>query len=310
MQHGGREALTEGLQQIENDPDVLRNVLRIMREGKVLSNEIDLDPSIQPDPLTTSGFVRLDDRQFTIKSDLHFRLLEWHFTPERVGRIFLAAGDWESAIHHLGVEIRSGNRGTAEERARVMLGAVSTMYSVHSKRDAFGYLARGFETAYPHLRLRLYDYDKEQNVLVRIDPLNPAARTRRAEDIPIGSSAATRDPRAAQLARFLAAADRHHHMTLYVPLRPSPEDIQGLVAVEGFIARSDYRRKHEQIRGDGGLSAPRRARSEKSRRARAALRRRHAARAGSAESADADAALDELQGRVIKTSSIKRCAAP
>ena len=247
VQHGGREAVTEGLRQIEDDPDVLRNVLHIMRAGKVSTNEINLDPSIQPDPLTTSGFVRLDNRQFAIKSDLHFRLLERHFTPERVGRIFLAAGDWESAIHHLGVEIRSGNRGTAEERARVMLGAVSTMYSVQTKRDAFGYLARGFETAYPHLQLRLYDHDKELNVLVRIDPLHPAARTRRAEDISIGSTQQPEIRALRSLQDFWLQPTEHHHMTLYVPLRPSPEDIQGLVAVEGFIVRSDYRRKHEQI---------------------------------------------------------------
>ncbi|CAG0936592.1 Sensor protein ZraS [Thermoflexales bacterium] len=245
--HGGREAVTEGLRQIEDDPDVLRNMLRLMREGKVPSNEINLDPLLQPDPLTTSGFVRLENRQFTIKSDLHFRLLERHFTPERVGRIFLAAGDWESAIHHLGVEIRSGNRGTAEERARVMLGAVSTMYSVQSKRDAFGYLARGFETAYPHLQLRLYDYDKELNVLVRIDPLKPAARTRRAEDIAINALQQPEIRALRSLQDFWLQPTEHHHLTLYVPLRPSPEDIQGLVAVEGFIARSDYRRKHEQM---------------------------------------------------------------
>ncbi len=247
VQHGGREAVTEGLRQIENDPDVLRNVLRLMREVKVPLNEINLDPSIQPDPLTTSGFVRLENRQFTIKSDLHFRLLERHFTPERVGRIFLAAGDWESAIHHLGVEIRAGNRGTAEERARVMLGAVSTMYSVQSKRDAFGYLARGFETAYPHLQLRLYDYDKEQNVLVRIDPLKPAARTRRTEDIPISASQRPEVRALRSLQDFWLQPTEHHRLTLYVPLRPSPEDIQGLVAVEGFVARSDYRRKQEQM---------------------------------------------------------------
>ena len=247
VQHGGREAVTEGLRQIEDDPDVLRNVLYIMREGKVQVNEINLDPSIQPDPLTTCGFVRLENRQFTIKSDLHFRLLERHFTPERVGRIFLAAGDWESAIHHLGVEIRSGNRGTAEDRARVMLGAVSTMYSVHSKRDAFGYLARGFETAYPHLQLRLYDYDKEQHVLVRIDLQNLAIRTRRTEKIPIGSTQQSEIRALRSLQDYWLQPTTHHHMTLYVPLRASPEDTQGLIAVEGFVARSDYRRKQEQI---------------------------------------------------------------
>src|SRR5512143_1906114 len=42
VQHGGREAVTEGLRQIENDPDVLRHVLRIMHEGKVTLNEIQL----------------------------------------------------------------------------------------------------------------------------------------------------------------------------------------------------------------------------------------------------------------------------
>lgn len=247
MQHSGREVLAEGLQQIENDPDVLRNVLRLMREGRVLSREIDLDPAIRPDPLTTSGFVRLDDRQFLIKSDLHYRLLQWYFTPERVGRIFLAAGDWESAIHYLGVEIRSGGRGTAEERARVMLGAVSSMYSVQGKRDAFGYLARGFETAYPHLQLRLYDYDKDQNALVRIETSSTGEQPKRVEQIATGASyqPEVRALRSAQ--EFWLQPTGHRYMTLYVPLRPSPEDIQGLVAVEGFIARSDYRRKHDMM---------------------------------------------------------------
>jgi GAF domain-containing protein len=247
MQHGGREALAEDLRQIENDPELLRNVLRIMREGKVPANEIDRDPSVQPDPLTTSGFIRLDNRQFTIKSDLHYRLLQGHFTPERLSRIFLAAGDWESVIRHLGVEIQPGNRGTAEERARVMLGAVSTMYSVANKHDAFGCLALGFENAYPHLQLRLYDYDRERNILVRIDPLQPAARTRRTEDIPIDS---TQHPEVRALRswhEFWLQPTRHHRLTLYVPLRPSPEDIQGLVAVEQFITRSDYRRKQESM---------------------------------------------------------------
>jgi hypothetical protein len=269
MQHSGREVLAEGLQQIENDPDVLRNVLRLMREGRVLSKEIDLDPAIRPDPLTTSGFVRLDDRQFLIKSDLHFRLLEWYFTPERVGRIFLAAGDWESAIHYLGVEIRSGGRGTAEERARVMLGAVSTMYSVQGKRDAFGYLARGFETAYPHLQLRLYDYDKDQNALVRIETSSTDERPKRAEQIAISAShqPEVRTLRSAQ--EFWLQPTGHRYMTLYVPLRPSPEDIQGLVAVEGFITRSDYRRKHEMmLEMVGYLHMPR---ALKSCRARAAI---------------------------------------
>ena len=63
---------------------------------------------------------------------------------------------------------------SAEERARVMLGAVSTMYSVANKYDAFGCLALGFETAYPHLQLRLYDYDKERNLLA---PASVACRS-------------------------------------------------------------------------------------------------------------------------------------
>ena len=40
VQHGNREALLEGLQQIETDPDLLREVLRLMRESEVPSNEI------------------------------------------------------------------------------------------------------------------------------------------------------------------------------------------------------------------------------------------------------------------------------
>ena len=94
----------------------------------------------------------------------------------------------------------------------------------------------------------------------------------------------------------------HHHMTLYVPLRPSPEDIQGLVAVEGFIARSDYRRKHEQILEMVGYLRHA-ARALKNRAEHERLYSDAMQRAQDLQNLlDADAAPDELQGELSRHS--------
>ena len=164
-----------------------------------------------------------------------------------MGRIFLAAGDWEAAIHYLGAEIRPNPQpGGAEERARVMLGAVSTMYSVSNKREALGCLARGFETAYPQAQLRLFDFDKERNALIPIDLRAPTAMPKRSLWRQLSAPQLPEVRALRSLQDYQLQPDSGQAMTLYVPLRSSPDDIQGLAVVDNFISRADFRRKHEQ----------------------------------------------------------------
>lgn len=246
VQRGGREALTEGLKQIENDPDLLRAILLLMQLGEAGASELFFDPAVIPDPLTTSGFAVARKGRFQVKSDLHYRLLTKHFSPERVGRIFLAAGDWERAIYYLGSDIRHGAPDSPEDRTRVMLAAVSAMYAVQSKGDAYRYLARGFETAYPRVALQLYDFDPARDTLIGVHNLPHASSDRRLTRISLSETHRPEVRALLSLHEYSSQQDGRR-LTLYVPLRSAAEDNLGLAVVGNFVAPSDVRRKHDQI---------------------------------------------------------------
>jgi len=248
VRRGGREAVAEGLHQIENNVDVLRAILLIMQLGDASAADLFFEPGVVPDPLTTSGFVRAAQGRYRIKSDLHYRLLKRHFSPERVGRILFAAGDWGRAIYYLGSDIRLGSGGTLEERAGVMRAAVSAMYSVQSKRDAYVYLARGFETAYPRVALRLYDLDLARNALVRVHHSPARLRSSRAPNrIPLNRAHEPEVRAVINPQEYILHPFGRRRVTLYVPLRSASEQTLGLAAIDHFVTQEDFRRKQDQI---------------------------------------------------------------
>lgn len=246
VQQRGHHAIAEGLERIESDPAVLRVILNLLLDEHSTAQAPITPGSLltrrqMPDPLTITGFVTLLGNQYHIKSPLHRRLLEWHFSSERRGSIFIATGEWDRAIEQLGMGVRED---IPAARERVMLAALNAMYTVQTRREAFRYLDAGLCRAYPHARFLIYDNDAARDGLIQLNFDNPPPRhSARALN---GTS-----PQAKALAypqEFFLHPKGDGQITLLVPLRLTGDSQHlGLVAVENLVSESNRRRSQENI---------------------------------------------------------------
>lgn len=246
IQRRSHHAIAEGLERIESDPAVLRVVLNLLLDEHSTAQAPVTPGSLltrhrMPDPLTITGFVTLLGNQYHIKSPLHRRLLQRHFSPERLGRIFMATGEWDRAIEQLGMAVRGD---TPAARERVVLAALNAMYTVQTRREAFRYLEAGLRRAYPHARFLIYDYDVARGGLIPLNFDNPLARrSPRVLD--------ANTPQAKALTyqqEFFKHPRGDGQITLLVPLRLMGDTQHvGLVAAENFVTESNHQRSPECI---------------------------------------------------------------
>ncbi len=240
IQHAAHQpALSEGLQYLERDPNLLEAILRLMSNEEVPASELDFDPTEKPDPLTMSGFVIHEQNSYRLKSRLHQELLNYHFTPERLGRLFAAAGRWTEAIEFLGAHTQK--QRVKEDRDAVVLTSANAMYSVKTKAEAFKFLVHGLEKAYPGLIFCIYDFVKETASLRQVYPVTP----RRLFSIESGKRPETR------ALKTMHDYDLHslggNRLQLLVPLRATDIDLQGLVVAQNLVTRRNRRTKQEII---------------------------------------------------------------
>lgn len=244
-QRRSRHAIAEGLEWIESDPNVLRVILNLLLdETSTAPAPITLGSVLAqyrlPDPLTITGFVVLVGNLYQIKSPLHRRLLQHHFTPERIGRSLMATGDWERAIEYLGSMVR-GEAPAARER--VMLAALNAMHTVQTRREAFRYLDVGLRHAYPDAVFQLYEYDAARQGLLHLNFAKVSPRR--------SSVLNPRTPQAKALSypqEFFLDPKEGGQIDLFIPLRLSGDSQQlGLIAVENFVTASNRRRMQEHI---------------------------------------------------------------
>ena len=244
VRYGGKRAISEGFHRIEADPQLLIAILQLMREGAVSVARLPFDATHPPDPLTTSGFVALERGSYRIKSHLHQMLLRHHFSSEQIGRVFLAAGDWERAIRYLGV----GHDGEAlEQRARVLLAALNAMYTVQSKRDAYSYLLRGLQSAYPHLKLTVYDFDKSKNALLSVELPASDVQTHTVTHVSLSAKSRPEIKALENPQEFSMQALGRYHLRLLIPVRLTVQDPVGLVIVENLVTQQNFRQRQEEI---------------------------------------------------------------
>ncbi len=246
VRRGGQGAVAEGIQHIENDPYVLRAILTLLQQDQVAANELALDLTEVPDPLVTSGFVTKQNNRYRIKSPLHDRLLKHALSDERLGRIFLAAGDLDQATRYL----RGNGRATADEaegRSRIVLSFISAMYSARDKQLAFAQLAHALEIAYPKQSVYLYDYVEKKQALVLIHASIHNSKTTRLPTIPF---ALVNRPEIKALHaphdyswRVMERGQR----TLFIPLRVVESDNLGLVVVEKLVTPKNFHRQEEHL---------------------------------------------------------------
>jgi len=223
--------LAESLRELESNPRLLQAVLDLL-QGKPVSARLALSHN-EPDPLETLGFVVWQTDGYRIKSPLHHRWLEQALTPERVGQIFLAAGEWKRAIDFL--EHARGD--DLERRSRIMTAAVSAMYSMPTYHDALEQLMYGLKRAYPHQTFFLYELDQFRDELRLFACSHNAASASRAA--PRLDDLHTPHEYWWQMAGS--------SITLFVPVRTTQGETLGLLCVENLVTRKDFRERQHQI---------------------------------------------------------------
>lgn len=240
LRRGGYATGIDSIRELESDPQLLNALLFLMKDVELSARQLPLDLSREPDPLLTSGFVVRQDNRYRIKSALHRRILQRTLTPERVGRLLLAAGDHKHAMDYLQGNVRAVNE--IEERSLVMLSCINAMYTTPTKHSAFQQLAQGLRTAYPQQTFRLYDYDAQRQNLVLVDAVEKAPRRIR--------SSARQRPEIKALdtsAEYYWAPSTDQRRMLFIPLRVNGEKL-GLVVVENLLTRRNFQRRQGQVR--------------------------------------------------------------
>lgn len=234
-------ALAEELAHIESNPDLLRVTLDLMERGQLTASELPFDPAEKPDPLTASGFVARTDNVFRFKSALHRRLLKHTLTAERVGQIFLAAGDWDRALTYLQRGVKNGAHPAAA-RQRVMQATINAMYSTPNQHEAYAYLARGLTMAYPRAEFHIYDLD-EKTATLRL--AYPEETGRRSKKIPVRAIAPL-DPYALDKQDYWWQRQGQIPLAFFFPLRANNQGM-GLVIVNHWLTRRALHQRQEDV---------------------------------------------------------------
>jgi serine phosphatase RsbU (regulator of sigma subunit) len=83
--------------------------------------------------------------RYRLRNDIYRRFLTQHFNPGRVGRLFTAAGRWDSAIKHLEA---SAGPGSEQYRWDLLTAIINSMYASEDVNRAAHFLLRGLAAAF------------------------------------------------------------------------------------------------------------------------------------------------------------------
>lgn len=160
--------LQAALQTIEEDPDTLLDVLRIMDQGG-------LPQALSRRPLTRtatgrlqlSGAVALVGGAYRIKNRALRQVLTWHLTPDRVTHVLRTAGRWHAAIDFLA--LKSSSDGQERIRPLLLETIIRSIYVTDSLQEAFQSLARGLVAGFGLAEIGIYRASQIHNRLERIN---------------------------------------------------------------------------------------------------------------------------------------------
>lgn len=157
--------LIEAIRLIEDDPDLLHCILRLLEEGEVPRSELPLPLSPDLDPLYLTGVVeKVDGEYYRIQNLIYRRFLTQHFTPGRVGHLLTMAGRWDAAIDYLEACLRQAKEKRAGEitsphqkrrlietfpgRVDLLPATINSMYASQDLPQAVHFLRRGLSAAF------------------------------------------------------------------------------------------------------------------------------------------------------------------
>ena len=138
--------LLEAVRLIEDNPDLLYCILKLLEAGRVHRTALPLPLSPDLDPLYLTGVVeRTPGDYYQIQNLIYHQFLTRHFTPGRVGHVLAMSGYWDSAMDYLHTSIQQGSQ---QSRTDLLPAAINSMYAADDLIQAAHYLKRGLSAAF------------------------------------------------------------------------------------------------------------------------------------------------------------------
>lgn len=160
--------LQEALGLLEEEPDLLHCVLRLLQSPSVPRRELPLPLMSDPDPLYLTGIVRkCADDSYQLHNDIYREFLKRHFNPERVSHLLTTAGRWDEAIDHLEKSVRDGDKSNRDALLDVTIMAI---YTTDDYTRASSLIARALSAVFGAQQITLWLLSDDKRFLQRILP--------------------------------------------------------------------------------------------------------------------------------------------
>jgi hypothetical protein len=163
--------LVEAVRLIEEDPDLLHCILRLLEKESVPRSELDLPLSPDLDPLYLTGVIeRTNGDHYRLQNLIYRCFLSQHFTPGRVGHVMAMAGRWDSAIDYLESSIVNGQR---QFRTDLLPATINSMYASQDLAQAVHFLRRGLAAVFGVRDSQIWYSPPQEKILRLIGPRDP-----------------------------------------------------------------------------------------------------------------------------------------
>ncbi len=138
--------LVEAIRLIEENPDLLQCILKILEHHRIQRSALPLPLSPDLDPLYLTGVIERDQEDYyQIQNGIYRSFLEEYFTTGRVGQILAITGNWDLAMDFLHASMRQGNH---QARVELLPATINSMYAAENLAQAVHFLRRGLVAAF------------------------------------------------------------------------------------------------------------------------------------------------------------------
>lgn len=138
--------LQEAIQLIEDDPRLLEAVLLLLNRGIIFRRELKLALSPDLDPFYLTGMVRrISEDRYEFRNQIYAQFLDRYFSPERVGQLFMVAGQWNTAIEYLEKNI---SQEDPQEQPKFLTATIQAMYASNKMSEVSRYLTLALKSVF------------------------------------------------------------------------------------------------------------------------------------------------------------------
>jgi serine phosphatase RsbU (regulator of sigma subunit) len=242
--------LIEAIRLIEEDPDLLQGMLKLLEQDSVPRYELPLPLSPDLDPLYLTGVVeRVDDDRYRVQNLIYRHCLTEHFSPDRVGRVLAMAGRWDSAIDYLEASILDGGLGFQSD---LLPATINSMYASQDLSRAAYFLRRGLSAAFGVIESQIWLRPPQEDHLRLIGSSDYHSNSEAAPDSEIPLSADRLEARAYRSRVALRGQEAANRVVRAIPLKvPGGQPIGVVTISEKLVSDSvpDVRERDLQMVG-------------------------------------------------------------